>query len=106
MAEIKGFSYREVANSKKNDVLILYAHSNNIKDKMNETENTLAELRRDYVGSLATYRMKSVDRVLEYIRGAKITDKHELDTLLCHCQNKLNGNIDGIEFDLGGGGND
>ena len=31
----------------------------------------------------------------------KITDDKELDTLLCHCQNKLNGNIDGIEIDLG-----
>ena len=43
---------------------------------------------------------ESVNRVLEYIRVAKITDAKELDTLLCHCQNKLAGNIDGTELKL------
>ena len=49
---------------------------------------------------IVKYRMESVDRVLDYIRVAKITDAKELDTLLCHCQNKLAGNIDGIEVKL------
>ena len=47
------------------------------------------------------YRLKSVDRVLNFIRdeykAGRICD---LETLLCHCQNKLNGNIDGIELTL------
>ena len=49
---------------------------------------------------LSEYRRDSVDRVLSYIRTKKITDSNELDLLLFHCQNKLNGNIDGIELNL------
>ena len=49
------------------------------------------------------YRIESVNRVLDFIRNeyraGRICD---LETLLCHCQNKLNGNIDGIELDLDG----
>ena len=44
--------------------------------------------------------------MLEYIRVAKITDAKELDTLLCHCQNKLAGNIDGTELKLSRSGDD
>ena len=47
------------------------------------------------------YRIESVNRVLEFIRGeyraGRICD---LEALLCHCQNKLNGNIDGTELTL------
>ena len=49
------------------------------------------------------YRIESVNRVLDFIlneyRAGRICD---IETLLCHCQNKLNGNIDGIELDLDG----
>ena len=48
------------------------------------------------------YRNKSVTRVLEYINdkcwnNEKIDD---LQNLIIHCLNKLNGNIDGIELSL------
>ena len=49
------------------------------------------------------YRIESVNRVLDFIlneyRAGRICD---IETLLCHCKNKLNGNIDGIELDLDG----
>ena len=49
------------------------------------------------------YRIESVNRVLNFIRNeyraGRICD---IEKLLCHCQNKLNGNIDGIELDLDG----
>ena len=49
------------------------------------------------------YRIESVNMVLDFIRNeyraGRICD---VETLLCHCQNKLNGNIDGIELDLDG----
>ena len=49
------------------------------------------------------YRLESVNRVLDFIRNeyraGRICD---LETLLCHCQNKLNGNIDGTELDIDG----
>ena len=48
-----------------------------------------------------SYRIASVDRVLDFIRReyrcGRVCD---LETLLCHCQNKLNGNIDGTELSL------
>lgn len=47
------------------------------------------------------YRIESVNRVLDFIRGeyraGRICD---LETLLCHCKDKLNGNIDGTELTL------
>lgn len=47
------------------------------------------------------YRLKSVDRVLDFIRSEYRQGRLcDLDTLLCHCQNKLNGSIDGIELTL------
>lgn len=60
----------------------------------------LEECKHEHEKMLSEYRRASVDRVLSYIRTKKITDAHELDLLLGHCQNKLNGNIDGIELDL------
>ena len=60
----------------------------------------LEECKHEYEKMLSSYRSCSVDRVLSYIRQKKITDAHELDLLLCHCQNKLNGNIDGTELTL------
>ena len=50
------------------------------------------------------YRVDSVDRVLDFIRSEYRQGRLcNLETLLCHCQNKLNGNIDGIELTLGKG---
>lgn len=51
------------------------------------------------------YRRESVGRVLDYVRDKARNgdiDGHEIDILLCHCQNKLNGNIDGTELELNG----
>ena len=47
------------------------------------------------------YRADSVDRVLDFIRSEYRQGRLcNLEVLLCHCQNKLNGNIDGIELTL------
>ena len=45
---------------------------------------------------LLEYRINSVNRVLNYMVGLD----EDMDNLLTHCINKLNGNIDGIELDL------
>ena len=47
------------------------------------------------------YRADSVDRVLDFIRSEYRQGRLcDLEVLLCHCQNKLNGNIDGTELTL------
>jgi hypothetical protein len=54
--------------------------------------------------SILDYRIKSVSRVLDYIHtntfGDKSIGNRELNTLITHCLNKLNGNIDGIELEV------
>lgn len=77
--------------SKANDE---YKNGEDYKKLANKHFNNYAEL-------IAIYRIESVNRVLDFIRdeyrAGRICD---LETLLCHCQNKLNGNIDGVELDL------
>lgn len=47
------------------------------------------------------YRIESVNRVLDFIRSEYRAGRVcDLETLLCHCQNKLLGNIDGTELSL------
>lgn len=67
-------------------------------EKYRELANSCFKSSDDY--KLA-YRLKSVDRVLDFIRSEYRQGRLcNLDVLLCHCQNKLNGNIDGIELTL------
>lgn len=64
------------------------------KEKLEAEEKRLKNL-------VAEYRLASVKRVLEHIRSEYNNGRLcNLDTLLCHCENKLNGNIDGVELDL------
>lgn len=59
------------------------------------------DLRKECNEAIRTYREESVYRVLEFIKNEyKKGRVCDLDTLLTHCQNKLNGNIDGIELSL------
>lgn len=67
-------------------------------EKYGELANSCFKSSDDY--KLA-YRLKSVDRVLDFIRSEYRADRIcDLEALLCHCQNKLNGNIDGTELTL------
>ena len=67
-------------------------------EKYMELANSCFKSSDDYK---IAYRLESVDRVLYFIRKEYIQGRLcDLDTLLCHCQNKLNGNIDGTELTL------
>ena len=67
-------------------------------EKYRELANSCFKSSDDY--KLA-YRLKSVDRVLDFIRSEYRQGRLcNLEVLLCHCQNKLNGNIDGTELTL------
>lgn len=79
--------------SKANDE---YKKGEEYRELANKHFNNYAEL-------MAIYRIESVNRVLDFIRDEYRTGRIcDLETLLCHCQNKLNGNIDGTELDLDG----
>ena len=100
MTEIKGCTAKEIAENCKQELEEDY---NFCKGKLAEIrmhESQIEAIRKAYRELIVKYRIKSVDRVLAYIRMKGITDKKELSRLLCHCQNKLSGNIDGIELVL------
>lgn len=101
MSGIKGYTAEEVARDAKEKLISDYELCRCNLAKIRQHEKAIADIRLDYNSKIVKYRMESVKRVLDFIiseyRAGRICD---LETLLCHCQNKLNGNIDGIELDL------
>lgn len=81
----------------------LYQIAQTYEQRIQSTEKELETLRYEHDSCLISYRIASVCRVLDYIqcvnRAGKLSEI-DLDKLLVHCHNKLNGNIDGIELKL------
>ncbi len=71
-----------------------------IEEQRKERDNHIEKVNKidkDIQIKLLEYRINSVKRVLNYFKGL---DK-DVDNMINHCINKLNGNIDGIELELG-----
>lgn len=101
MSRIKGYTAEEIARIAKQKLISDYEFCKGNLAKIKQCEKEIADIRLDYNSKIARYRIESVDRVLDFIRSEyKAGRICDLETLLCHCQNKLNGNIDGIELDL------
>lgn len=99
-SEIKGFTSEEVAEIRKQKLVEDYQFCKSKMAEARRHEEEIKSIYKAYNKLIIEYRINSVDRVLDYIRHKRITDESELDILLCHCQNKLRGNIDGTEIDL------
>ena len=101
MSKIKGYTAEEIARDSKEKLISDYEFCVRDLVEIKKHEKEIADIRLDYNSKIVKYRMESVNRVLDFIRSeygaGRICD---LETLLCHCQNKLNGNIDGTELDL------
>lgn len=101
MSGIKGYTAEEAARDAKQELISDYELCKCNLAQIRQHEKEIADIRLDYNSKIAKYRKESVNRVLDFIRSeyraGRICD---LETLLCHCQNKLNGNIDGTELDL------
>ena len=67
------------------------------RKKRDEHIQIVTKLDNEIQKEILEYRIKSVKRVLEYFSGLDT----DFDNLIVHCLNKLNGNIDGIELELG-----
>ena len=66
----------------------------NLRQRLKDEEDRYNKL-------IQEYRRASVNRVLDHIRSEYRKGRLcNLEILLCHCQNKLHGNIDGVELDL------
>ena len=71
------------------------------KRELNNLAKRREKLENDKKDFAYCYRVDSVDRVLDFIRSEYRQGRLcDLETLLCHCQNKLSGNIDGTELTL------
>lgn len=101
MSEIKGYTAEEIARDAKEKLVSDYELCKCNLSEIRELEKAIADIRLDYNSKIVKYRMKSVNRVLGFIRSEYAAGRIcDLETLLCHCQNKLNGNIDGTELTL------
>lgn len=86
------------------DVNKLYQEAMTIRNQIQTHKEIVKMKESEYQDCIKQYRVESVCRILEHIRreyrNAKMCD---LETLLCHCQNKLHGNIDETELTLNEG---
>ena len=66
-----------------------------------ELRSKIKEIDEEIQEERIRYRIESVSRVLEFIRLQYRQGKDiDMDSLLCHCENKIRGNIDGVELTL------
>ena len=101
MSKIKGYTAEEIARDAKEKLISDYELCECNLAEIRRHEKEIADIRLAYNSKIAKYRIESVNRVLDFIRSEYTADRIcDLETLLCHCQNKLNGNIDGIELTL------
>lgn len=101
MSKIKGYTAEEIARNSKEKLISDYEFCKCNLAKIRQHEKEIADIRLAYNSKIAKYRIESVNRVLDFIRSEYTAGRIcDLETLLCHCQNKLNGNIDGIELTL------
>ena len=101
MSGIKGYTAEEVARDEKEKLISDYESCKCDLAEIRQHEKEIADIRLAYNSKIVKYREESVNRVLDFIRSEYRAGRIcNLEILLCHCQNKLNGNIDGTELDL------
>lgn len=95
--QIKGYTPEEACNSEAakiqerwNKVMderkALLEEQSNLVDRLDLNATLIKQLRKE-----------EAYNVIDYVRSRlKRLDQHRIDTLLCHCQNMLNGNIDNV----------
>lgn len=87
----------------RNKLLNIYE---SIEDKRHDRDEHISYIQsidKEIEKDILEYRIASVSRVLDFIHTSiAIKSDIDLDGLITHCCNKLNGNIDGIELQLGG----
>ncbi len=84
-------------------LLNFYQEIEDLRKERDEYIKSVQELDRNITVKVLAYRKNSVYRILDFIHSNQnyiLENPSELDTLITHCCNKLNGNIDGIEIEL------
>ena len=100
MSKIK-YTAEKIARDTKEELISDYEFCKRDLAEIRRHEKEISDIRLDYNSKIVKYRIRSVNRVLDFIRGEYRAGRIcNLETLLCHCQNKLNGNLDGTELTL------
>ena len=89
--EVKGLKTIDVCNNRAEQLQIRY---HNLETREAQLLAELGKIDREK-GNL---RIEEVNNVCDYLRTYALTgtiNKRDIETYLCHCQNMLNGNIDG-----------
>lgn len=89
----------------KGHLLNIYDAIKDKRENQKEYIKQVQELDNEIKIDILEYRIASVKRILDYIHSNQMkvaSDLKQFDTLITHCCNKLNGNIDGIEIELEG----
>lgn len=96
---IEGIPVYEVCNKRntklRDKYIKLEAEERRILEDIKRHTERLDEIYADY----KTINREEVVNVLDYVRSYTKTNnlqRTDIDSLLCHCQNKLNGNINDI----------
>ena len=85
------------------DILIeKFDELKNISNQIDMQKTLLEQLDNTLTIKTLEYRIRSVERVLNYINDKcwKEEEVEDLQNLIVHCLNKFNGNLDGIELSL------
>jgi septal ring factor EnvC (AmiA/AmiB activator) len=95
MSKIKGYTPEEDCNNKgkaiKEDWNKVERELDRLYDERNEIDRMIL-VQKDLIKEL---RKEEAENVIQYVRSrSKRLNPQRIDTLLCHCQNMLNGNID------------
>ena len=88
----------------KGHLLNIYDAIKDKRENQKEYIKQVQDLDNEIKTDVLEYRIASVKRILDYIHSNQMkiaSDLKQFDTLITHCCNKLNGNIDGIELELG-----
>lgn len=97
--EITGVPVWESCNNR-NNILInrfseLKLEEDKLRKEIKERQERIDAIREEYKDLNETEVNNILDYVRCYVRSGKL-EVNEIDTLLCHCQNKLNGNINSV----------
>jgi len=87
-------------NYDKGHLLNMYDSIQEKRKQRDEYIKKVQELDSEIEKDLLQYRLDSVNRVLDYMHTKSFTSGKRFNTLITHCCNKINGNIDGIELNL------
>ena len=83
---------RNLNNKLRDKYISLETEERQLREEIRRREERIEEIRAEYKDLNKAEVNVVLDYVRSYVRQNKLKE-NDIDTYLCHCQNKLNGNI-------------